>query len=82
MNEIQIKRKNRQVGIAECILEGMTITDTAKEYGISRETVKRDLVELFYEGYGEEERQIKKNKILALRALKEIQKRKTKKANK
>lgn len=82
MNEIRIKRKNRQVGVAECILEGMTIKDTAKEYGISRETVRRDLAELFYDGYGENETQIKKNKILAMRALKELQNRNTKKVSK
>lgn len=76
MNEKIIKRKNRQIGIAKCILEGRTITETAQECGVSKDTVKRDLVDLFYDGYGKDETQIKKNKILAWRALKEIENRK------
>ena len=75
MDEKIIKRKNRQVGIAQCILEGKTIRETAQECGVSKDTVKRDLVDLFYDGYGEDEIQIKKSQILAWKALKEIEDR-------
>lgn len=52
MNESFIKRKNRQVGIAECIIEGKSIKAAGEEYGISATTAKRDLVELYRDGYG------------------------------
>lgn len=76
MNEKMIKRKNRQIGIAQCILEGKTIRETAQECGVSKDTVRRDLVELYYSGYGENEIQINKNKLLAWKALKKIENRK------
>ncbi len=76
MNEKMIKRKNRQIGIAQCILEGKTIRETAQECGVSKDTVRRDLVDLYYNGYGENETQVKENKLLAWRALKEIENRK------
>lgn len=76
MNEKMIKRKNRQIGIAQCILEGKTIRETAQECGVFKDTVRRDLVELYYSGYGENEIQINKNKLLAWKALKEIENRK------
>ena len=76
MNEKMIKRKNRQIGISQCILEGKTIRETAQECGVSKDTVRRDLVELYYSGYGENEIQINKNKLLAWKALKEIENRK------
>ncbi len=76
MNESFIKRKNRQVGIAECIIEGKSIKAAGEEYGISATTAKRDLVELYRDGYGTDQEQINRNKKLALRALKIIEARK------
>ena len=79
MNERIIKRRNRQIGVAQCILEGRSIRETAKEYSISKETVKRDLDELYWDGYGRDEKEINKNKLLAYKALKMIESRKIRK---
>ncbi|MFR5509113.1 MAG: hypothetical protein ACLTKT_07980 [Clostridia bacterium] len=76
MNESFIKRKNRQVGIAECIIEGKSIKAAGEEYGISATTAKRDLIELYHDGYGIDQEQIKHNKKVALMALKIIEDRK------
>ena len=79
MNEKVMIRKNRQIGIAQCILEGKSTRQTAEEYGISRFTVKRDLEELYCTGYGKDEKEIKRNRLLAYKALKIIESRTTRK---
>ena len=75
MNERISKRRNRQIGVAQCILEGKSMKQTAAEYGISRCTVKRDLEELYWDGYGKDEKEADKNRVLAYRALKAIESR-------
>lgn len=79
MNEKQTKRKNRQIGVAQCILEGKSIREVSEEYSISKCTVKRDLEELYLSGYGKNAEENKKNRILAYKALKVIEARTTKK---
>ena len=81
MNEIQIRRKNRQIGVALCILEGKSTREVSEEYSISRYTVKRDLEELYLNGYGKNAEENKRNRILAYKALKVIEARTTKKIN-
>lgn len=79
MNEKSKKRKYRQIGIAQCILEGKSTRQAAEEYGISRCTVKRDLEELYWNGYGNDEKEANKYRVLAYKALKVIESRTTRK---
>lgn len=76
MNENIIKRRNRQIGLSQCILEGMTLKEAGEEYGISAKTVARDIKQLALVGYGTTKEQIEQNKILAYKALEEIERRK------
>lgn len=76
MNEKIMKKRNRQIGIAKCILEGMSLKEAGEEYGISARTVRRDIEELYMSGYGNTEEQRKQNEVLALKALLEIKRRK------
>lgn len=79
MNEKIRKKRNRQIGMAQFILEGNSIRKTAEEYGISERTVKRDLTELYWTGYGKDGKEINRNRALAYKALKVIESRTTRK---
>lgn len=76
MNEKIMKKRNRQIGLSKCILEGMSLKEAGEEYGISARTVKRDIKELYLSGYGNTQEEREKNESLALKALVEIDKRK------
>ncbi len=76
MNEGIVKKRNRQIGLAKCVLEGMTLKKAGEEYGVSARTVRRDIEELYISGYGHTKEQIEQNRRLACKALKTIESRK------
>ena len=48
------RRYYRAVEIANFIIEGHTLAETADEFGLSKCTIQRDLEFLIQNGYGEE----------------------------
>lgn len=64
------RKYNRAIGIAEYIAQGHGIKETKEEFGVSKDTIHRDLIFLANEGYGEE---LKRNQRLYVKAKKELQ---------
>lgn len=59
------KRYYRSIGVAEFIAEGHSIAETKEEFGISKDTIGKDLKFLAEYGYGEEN---KRNMLLYQKA--------------
>lgn len=59
------RRYYRSIGVAEFIAEGHSIAETKEEFGISKETIRKDLKFLAEYGYGKEN---ERNMLLYQRA--------------